>query len=123
MNITKPGIVIKLGDGADEAVLTFHQLKNNVRQRVAYDLKMVGDVTDDFERLKHFQSYQGAVMESCIDVVNLCEDGKIVTVADVRSGAVYPETATQILVAYFAAMAQADKKPEAEEKKEASAAA
>jgi len=123
MNITRPGITIRLGDGADEAVLKFSQLKNNIRQRVAYDLKMVGDVTDDYERLKHYQSYQDAVMQSCVEVANLSEDGKEITVADVRAGAVYPETATQILVAYFAAVAQSDKKPEAEEKKEASAAA
>ena len=123
MNFTKPGIIIKLGDGADEAVLKFTQLKNNVRQRIAYDLKMVQDVTDDFERLKHYQSYQDAVMQSCVEVENLSEDGKAITASDVKAGAVYPETATAILVAYFAAVAQAEKKPEAEEKKEASPAA
>lgn len=121
MNITKPAIVIKLGEGDESAVLTFSQLKNNVRQKLAYDFRgMQSADTDDFSRLEHMHSYQDAVLKTCIAVENLAEDGQAVTVQAVKDGALYPETINQVLIGYFAAIAEAEKRTEEQEKKEPS---
>lgn len=113
MKIAQKTVTIKLGDPGDEAVLTFAQLKNDARARIAHLLRAAEAAGGGSEAAEAIHGYQQEVLAACRAVENLFEDGAAITVSQVQRGELYPETVGLLLSAYFAGIAA---KPEADEK-------
>jgi hypothetical protein len=115
MNIERPRIKATV-DQATGAVLEFKELRSNVREQLNHALRtMLDDSIPVKERNDNNDKAARMILQSCVSVDGIFEDGVAITVEDIHAAALYEQTIGLICASYWAALAKGNK-PEAEAK-------